>query len=57
MGIRNFSSLFMIFIIIMMVFGSQRLRTMGSDLAIAIRNFRKGLLDEDSTNKKEETNS
>lgn len=43
MGFRNFGSLLLIFLILMMVFGTQRLRDIGNDLAIAIRNFRKGL--------------
>ncbi len=43
MGFRNFGSLLIIFLILMMVFGTQRLREIGSDLAIAIRDFRKGL--------------
>lgn len=43
MGFRNFGSLLIIFLILMMVFGTQRLRDMGNDLAVAIRNFRKGL--------------
>jgi len=47
MGLRNFSSLIIIFLIFMMLFGTQRLREMGNDLAVAIRNFRKGLQDEE----------
>lgn len=43
MGFRNFGSLLMIFLILMMVFGTQRLRDVGNDLAVAIRSFRKGL--------------
>lgn len=43
MGFRNFGSLLLIFLILMMVFGTQRLREMGNDLAVAIRSFRKGL--------------
>lgn len=49
MGFRNFGSLFMIFMILMMVFGTQRLRDIGGDLAVAIRSFRKGLLEDDET--------
>jgi len=48
MGFRNFGSLLVIFLILMMVFGTQRLRTIGDDLAVAIRSFRKGLQDENS---------
>lgn len=46
MGFRNFGSLLLIFLILMMVFGTQRLREIGNDLAVAIRSFRKGLQDE-----------
>ena len=46
MGFRNFGSLLLIFLILMMVFGTARLRTIGDDLAHAIRNFRKGLQEE-----------
>lgn len=53
MGFRNFGSLLIVFLIIMMLFGTQRLREIGNDLAIAIRNFRKGLqeTDDDKTEK------
>ncbi|MBX3708307.1 MAG: twin-arginine translocase TatA/TatE family subunit [Gammaproteobacteria bacterium] len=43
MGFRNFGSLLLVFLILMMVFGTQRLRDIGNDLAVAIRSFRKGL--------------
>ena len=51
MGIRNFGSLLIVFLIIMMVFGTARLREIGNDLAGAIRSFRKGL-QEDTEDKK-----
>ena len=38
----------------MMVFGTNRLRDMGNDLAVAIRNFRKGLQEDDNTEGKKE---
>lgn len=47
MGIRNFGTLLIVFLILMMVFGTHRLRDLGNDLASAIRNFRKGLQEED----------
>lgn len=47
MGFRNFGSLLIVFLILMMVFGTQRLRDIGGDLAVAIRNFRKGLQDDE----------
>lgn len=53
MGFRNFGSLLLIFLILMMVFGTQRLRDVGNDLAIAIRSFRKGLQEDDQDDKKE----
>ena len=52
MGLRNFGSLIVVFLILMMVFGTQRLRTIGDDLAVAIRNFRKGLQEDDNNEKK-----
>lgn len=51
MGFRSFGSLLLVFLIIMMVFGTQRLRDIGNDLAVAIRGFRKGLEDDDSKEK------
>lgn len=51
MGIRNFGSLLLIFLILMMVFGTQRLRDVGNDLAVAIRSFRKGLQEDQDENK------
>lgn len=47
MGIRNFGTLLIVFLILMMVFGTHRLRDMGNDLAAAIRNFRKGLQEDE----------
>lgn len=50
MGFRNFGSLLLIFLILMMVFGTQRLREIGNDLAVAIRGFRKGLQEDQDEN-------
>jgi sec-independent protein translocase protein TatA len=52
MGLRNFGSLLMIFLILMMLFGTERLRNAGGDLAAAIRSFRKGLEEDDAEQKK-----
>lgn len=52
MGFRNFGSLLMIFLILMMLFGTERLRNAGGDLAAAIRSFRKGLEEDDAEHKK-----
>ena len=54
MGFRNFGSLLMVFLILMMVFGTHRLRDMGNDLAVAIRSFRKGLQEDDNEEGKKE---
>jgi sec-independent protein translocase protein TatA len=53
MGFRNFGSLIIIFLILMMVFGTQRLRDIGNDLAVAIRSFRKGLNEDENEKEKE----
>ena len=54
MGFRNFGSLLLVFLIVMMVFGTQRLREVSNDLAGAIRSFRKGLQDDADEGKKSE---
>lgn len=51
MGLRNFGSLLIVFLIIMLLFGTQRLRDIGNDLAVAIRNFRKGLQEDQDEQK------
>jgi len=43
MMFRNFGSLLLVFLILMLIFGTRRLRELGNDLAVAIRSFRKGL--------------
>lgn len=50
MGFRNFGSLLIVFFILMMVFGTHRLRSMGNDLAVAIRSFRKGMQEDHDEN-------
>jgi sec-independent protein translocase protein TatA len=47
MGLRHFGSLLIIFFILMMVFGTERLRNVGQDLAAAIRSFRKGMQEDE----------
>lgn len=54
MGFRNFGSLLILFLILIMIFGTQRLRNVGNDLAVAIRSFKKGMqedMDEKEGNK------
>lgn len=48
MGFRgiSFGSLLLIFLIILVLFGTKRLKEIGADLGTAVRSFRKGL-DED----------
>ncbi|HEX2549130.1 MAG TPA: twin-arginine translocase TatA/TatE family subunit [Gammaproteobacteria bacterium] len=48
MGFRGIGmgSLLLIFLIIVVLFGTKRLRELGNDLGQAIQNFRKGLKDE-----------
>jgi sec-independent protein translocase protein TatA len=53
MGFRNFGSLLVIFVILMMVFGTQRLRDAGPDFAAFIRSIRKAFQDEDGKDGKE----
>lgn len=51
MGFRNISSLLIIFLILMMIFGTARLREIGNDLAAAIRSFRKAMQEDPDTSK------
>lgn len=52
MGLRHFGSLLIVFFMVMMVFGTARLRDIGDDLAAAIRSFRKGLQEDEHADKK-----
>jgi sec-independent protein translocase protein TatA len=54
MGFRNFGSLLIVFLIVMMVFGTARLREIGNDLAGAIRSFRKGMQEEPEEKKEKD---
>jgi sec-independent protein translocase protein TatA len=45
----NVGSLLILLAIIVLLFGTKRLREFGTDLAVAVRSFRKGLLEEDKT--------
>ena len=50
MGFRgiNLTSLLIIFLIVLLLFGTKRLKGIGSDLGAALRNFRKGMQEDDS---------
>lgn len=41
----SMGSLLLIFLIVLVLFGTKRLRTIGEDLGQALRSFRKGLQD------------
>ena len=43
----NFGSLLILLLIVVVLFGTKRLRDLGSDLGAAVKNFRKGLQQED----------
>lgn len=45
----SFGSLLLVFLIIVVLFGTKRLRDIGSDLGAAVRSFRKGLQEEEET--------
>lgn len=46
-------SLVLILIIVLLLFGTKRLRNAGGDLGNAIKNFKKSMNDEDKTEEKE----
>lgn len=51
MGINSPWQLLLIFAIILLLFGTKRLRSLGSDLGSAIKGFKKSMGDEESANK------
>lgn len=57
MGIGNISiwQLLIVLLIVVLIFGTKRLRGMGSDLGSAIRDFRKGVRDPDGDDSEGET--
>lgn len=44
-------SLIIVFLIIMLLFGTKRLRNIGDDLSAAVKSFRKGLHEEEDNRK------
>lgn len=48
MGLRTLLPLLIILLIVVLLFGTKRLRTIGEDLGAALRSFRKGLHEEDT---------
>ena len=55
MGFRGFSfgSLLLVFFIILLLFGTKRLREIGNDLGAAIKSFRKNLREDDKEQPRE----
>ncbi len=47
----SLGSLLLIFLIVVVLFGTKKLRTIGEDLGQALRSFRKGLQDPNDTEK------
>lgn len=48
----SFGSLLLIFLIVVVLFGTKRLRGLGEDLGQAVRQFRKGLQEDPSQDNK-----
>lgn len=48
----SLGSLLLIFLIVLILFGTKRLREIGSDLGAAVKSFRKGLQEEEIEEKK-----
>lgn len=55
MGLSSISplSLLLILLIVIVLFGTQRIKNIGADLGEAIKNFRKGLEGENKENEKD----
>lgn len=49
----SFGSLLLMFLIVVVLFGTKRLREIGNDLGVAVKNFRKGLQEEGASDKEE----
>jgi len=47
LGGISLSSLILIFLVVLVVFGTKRLRNVGEDVGAAIKSFRKGVKEED----------
>ena len=57
MGIGGISiwQLLIILLIVLMLFGTKRLRTLGSDLGSAVKGFRKTMSDDDGAEEKDDS--
>ncbi len=58
MGLGGISvgSLLIILLIILLIFGTKRLRNMGEDVGSAVKSFRKGMQDEADSQQNEQNN-
>lgn len=59
MGIRGISvgSILLILVIVLIIFGTKRLRHFGEDLGSALKSFRKGMQDEEEKSTKKHSTS
>ena len=50
MGLRgtSFGSILLILLIVLVLFGTKRIRSMGEDLGMALKDFRKGMREQES---------
>lgn len=57
MGIGNISlpQILIILLIVLLIFGTKRIRNIGSDLGGAIREFRRGVRDDDDNGNEDDT--
>lgn len=53
----SFGSLLLIFLIVIVLFGTRKIREVGEDLGHAVRNFRRGLQGYDDKEQNEKTNT
>ena len=54
-GGMSLGSLLLILLIVMLLFGTKRVRNIGEDLGAAVKSFRKGMLDDDVDEEKKAT--
>lgn len=54
MGFSGISmgSLLLIFLIVLLLFGTKKIRTIGEDLGVALKSFRKGMKEEEQKEEK-----
>jgi len=50
----SFGSLLLVFLIIIVLFGTKKIREIGQDLGAAVKNFRRGMNEEESQDTKKQ---